>query len=157
ANNPVSNTYGIVIAGGATQNTIGSYTTAAGTNGRNLISGNLRDGVLITDFGTYQNVVQGNLIGLDITGDAALGNQNGVHIQNGSSGNRIGGIVPVGNSYADFGNYISGNSQDGVVISDLFTSRNLVEDNWIGLAFHGSNNGNLGDGVLIENSANQNT
>src|SRR5262249_45811032 len=60
---------GVVIDGGATDNTIGGTTAGA----RNLISGNIGmilgptgDQVLITDAGTSANLVAGNFIGTDV-------------------------------------------------------------------------------------------
>src|SRR5262249_54771579 len=55
---------------GATGNTVGG--TAAGA--RNVISGNRGDGIDLTGSTTAGNVVQGNFIGTDLTGAAALGN-----------------------------------------------------------------------------------
>jgi len=58
---------------------------------RNVISGNLFDGVEIADSGTQFNVVAANYIGVDVTGEAALGNtNNAVAIFNGAQSNRIG-------------------------------------------------------------------
>jgi CSLREA domain-containing protein len=50
-----------------------TITTAAD---RNIISGNTVDGIQINGAGATGNVVQGNYIGLDATGTAALGNTN---------------------------------------------------------------------------------
>ena len=42
---------------------------------RNVISANTRDGVLLINPGVAGNLIQGNFIGTDITGNVALGNQ----------------------------------------------------------------------------------
>ncbi|MEO6811340.1 MAG: hypothetical protein ABI353_19690, partial [Isosphaeraceae bacterium] len=86
---------------GAPNNTIGG----AGAGLRNLISGNLGDGVSIIGAASTGNLVQGNLIGTDITGSAPLGNANGVVIagdgaaSSGARNNTIGGLgVGAGNT-----------------------------------------------------------
>jgi hypothetical protein len=78
---------GVLIDQGAANNTIGGTTAAA----RNVISGNQTAGVQITDAGTTGNVVEGNYIGVDASGNNALGNGTfGVYVL--SSGNTIGGV-----------------------------------------------------------------
>ena len=59
---------GLDIVFGAQYNTVGGTTAAA----RNLISGNLNEGVLIGFAGTANNVVEGNFIGTDATGEKVL-------------------------------------------------------------------------------------
>ena len=66
---------GVEIDGGASGNTVG--TDGNGVNDvseRNIISGNLLAGVLITDSGTENNVVAGNYIGTAVDGMGVLGN-----------------------------------------------------------------------------------
>ena len=157
---------GVKIQLGARGNNVGALGGGA-FGGRNTISGNSDDGVLITDPDTIGNVVQGNFIGTNTGATALLPNgMNGVAIQAGASNNIIGGIVPTGTglTYAFFGNFISGNKRNGVTISDLGdpgtagTSGNQVADNYIGLDFHGVNAlPNGGDGVLISDGATKNT
>ncbi|HBI46093.1 MAG TPA: hypothetical protein DDY78_25045 [Planctomycetales bacterium] len=78
---------------------------------RNVISGNAGDGVLISGAGTMGNVVQGNYIGTNALGVAALTNgSSGVTVSNGAGGNTIGGTAP------GAGNIISGNVQGGVEV-----------------------------------------
>src|SRR5262249_22019780 len=62
---------GVAILGGATGNTIGSFTDGAG----NLISGNGQNGVLLRGFGVNGNHVFGNGIGSNLTGTTALPNK----------------------------------------------------------------------------------
>ena len=141
----VGNTYGgIVILG--SDNTVGGTTPQA----RNVLSGtttagvnyNLAAGVAIWDAGfltTAYNVVEGNYIGTDITGNVALGNAfAGVSVQSpdtGSVGNVIGGSAP------GAGNLISGNdvpgSDGGLFINnshDLTVAGNLIGTNAAGTA-----------------------
>src|SRR4029077_20043332 len=77
---------GVEITQGAFNNSIGGSSTLPNgtsqlTGAGNVISGNGADGVVISDFNTSGNSVQGNLIGLDPTGAMADGNANvGVHL-----------------------------------------------------------------------------
>jgi hypothetical protein len=107
---------------GSGQNTIGG--TATGTG--NVISGNSRYGVLlaaISDVGTFDNVVEGNLIGTNAAGSAAVPNAAVGITFGGGNGDTIGGTT------AGAGNLISGNGDFGIVATsgDL-----LIEGNKIG-------------------------
>jgi len=55
-----------------------------------------------------------------------------------------------------FSNLISGNSGCGIDIKSNAT-KNLVEQNWIGVFANGNAAGNTGDGVYIGNGCNNNT
>jgi hypothetical protein len=115
---------GVQIDSGSANNTVGGTTAAA----RNVISGNSGDGVLITDGGTTANVVEGNYVGTEITGTAAVGNTAAdVQIAGGATGNTVGGTSSAA------GNVLSGNGSDGVGIQGGGTSGNRVENNTIGL------------------------
>jgi CSLREA domain-containing protein len=135
---------GVEISSDASGNLIGDAAAGAG----NLISGNARYGVYMTHFGSGStsgnNIVQGNLIGLDATGTAALGNAEwGVLVEN-IANNTIGGAI------AGAGNVISANGFDGVQISGNTATGNQVQGNLIGTDISGSVDlGNFGDGVLI--------
>jgi CSLREA domain-containing protein len=108
----------------------------------NVISGNLGDGVVD---GGHRNQIRGNLIGVDVSGSAALGNQgNGIFIDGGARVSQIGGTA------AGEGNIISGNHADGVRIEAPTV---LVEGNYIGTDITGTVGlGNQGDGVRIATS-----
>ena len=68
--------WGVVLQEAA-DNTVGGSTAGAG----NLISGNDEGGVAIRGIQSVGDVVQGNLIGTDITGTKALGNgYSGVYV-----------------------------------------------------------------------------
>jgi hypothetical protein len=70
-------------------------------------------GIRIMDFGTSKNLVQGNFIGTDITGQAAIPNHNGIEIFNGATSNLIGNpLTP------DSENLIRFNAHDGVRIAE---------------------------------------
>ncbi len=131
--------YGILIAGPATNVHVGGTTTAS----RNVISGNGAAGVAILGGAAFRNLVAGNFIGTDVTGAAALANAlGGVRIGGGSTNNTIGGKAD------GAGNVISNNGNDGVVLSDAGTGQNLVLGNTIV--------GNKGDGVSILGGASLN-
>jgi CSLREA domain-containing protein len=124
---------GGVFAGGS-NNTIGGTTSDA----RNVISGNLANGLVIGGDGENANVVEGNYIGTDATGTAALGNGDGVHM--GGFNNVIGGIMP------GAANTIAFNEENGVAVD--FGTGNAIQRNSI------FSNGGLGidlggDGVTL--------
>ena len=152
----IANGNGVEIDSGASGNTIGGLTSTPGTGLGNLISGN-HTGVFITDAGTMDNVVAGNLIGTDITGTVAIANGNdGVEIDSGASGNTIGGLASTPGT--GLGNVISGNTVEGVEITGSGSSSNEVAGNIIGLNAAGTSAlGNVADGVVIDTSASGNT
>jgi M6 family metalloprotease-like protein len=121
-NGAVPNGNGVELFGGPKSNTIGGTVAAA----RNVISGNRYHGVAINGVGTNSNLVQGNYIGVDPAGNVAYPNQNGIGIWGGAIGNYIGGAG------AGMGNVISGNSQNGVNLSETNTRGNRVQGNRIG-------------------------
>lgn len=122
--------------GGGTGNLIGGTGTTGSPPG-NVISGNGVSGVDILGDGTgtaLSNSVQGNFIGTNAAGTAALANIQGVIIRN-ASGNTIGG------STAPFGNVISGNSGSNVVIgakTGMLANNNSVDANLIGTTASGA-------------------
>ena len=134
----------MAIVSGATNNTIGGTTAAA----RNVISGNGWDGVELIGSGTTGNVVEGNYIGIDVTG-VSLGNGgSGVAIMGGASSNSIGSNSPTDRDI------ISGNAYDGVYISDSGTNGNTVEYDFIGLDPTGElARGNGRNGVTVQAGA----
>ena len=104
----LGNAHGVLIL--ATENTIGGMMEGAG----NVISGNSGNGIVIGSLDipeiAEQNLIQGNYIGTDVTGTAALGNENaGVYIEN-ASNNTIGGTDSTA------ANTIAYNHGDGVFI-----------------------------------------
>lgn len=113
---------GVDISGGATGNTVGGNLPGQG----NVISGNFEQGVLLQDVGTGDNLVQGNLIGLNAAGSQAVSNTwAGVEITGGAAGNLIGG-------YGGARNFISGNGIYGVYV-DSESAWNIIQGNTLGL------------------------
>ena len=140
---------GIEIVGGAHSNTIGGTTAAA----RNLISGNAHIGVSIHDSGSTTNVVEGNYIGLNATGTAALPNAYaGVEIFGGATNNTIGSSSNAGGR-----NIIWGKAAQGITIADAGSNSNKVPGNIIGLNPPGTAAiGNQFEGIAIFGGASSN-
>jgi len=128
---------GITIASG-NSNVIGGTVTGAG----NVISGNGGHGVYLL-VGSTGTQVQGNYIGTDVSGRAAVGNGLcGLRLDSG--GNKVGGTV------SGARNVISGNGLDGIWLVGAAAVRNRVAGNFIGLDASGTNglgNGRAGVGV----------
>jgi hypothetical protein len=141
----LGNDIGVFLAGQATANTVGGTAPGAG----NVISGNNRHGIAFYEDGTSGNLIQGNLIGTDIHGTAALANGGaGIITLSASSPNTIGGTTP------GAGNIISGNRSDGVDILGN-SSGYVIQGNLIGTDLQGTGTvANGGDGVHIESLAN---
>ena len=104
---------GVHLDGGAQNNLIGGPSPSV----RNLISGNTFSGVLITGTGTSNNIVQGNAIGTDASGDGDIGNLlHGIDVQGGQSTvigtgtNALNARAPATTN----GNLIAFNRTDGV-------------------------------------------
>jgi uncharacterized repeat protein (TIGR01451 family) len=143
---------GVVIAGP------GTPSSGAAENNQildNTISGNGDDGIQL-ELGSSGTIIQGNRIGTNLAGTAALGNTNdGVRIF-GSSSNTIGGTT------AGAGNLISGNSGDGIAILEPTASGPAANGNTVLGNFIGTNAAgtaaiaNAGSGILI-GSADGNT
>jgi titin len=131
---------GVNVTGGASDVVIGGATAAA----RNVISGNGGDGVLIDATGTG-NTVQGNHVGTNAVGTAPIPNLgNGVSVATGG--------VLVGGSTAAAGNLISGNDQNGILLTG---DANRVEFNRIGTTADATAAlANDGDGVRIAGADN---
>lgn len=127
--------------------------TVAGA--RNVISGNGRNAPVTTGYGIhisegYQNRIEGNFIGTDVTGTRPVGNSfAGVLIINGES-TTIGGTAP------GAGNLISGNSCWGIFLQ-WNGAHTTVQGNTIGTDVTGTTAlANGADGILV-NGSDENT
>jgi hypothetical protein len=119
--------YGVFVANNST-NTIGG----TAMNDRNVISGNTNYGVFIWGSGTSNNVIQGNYIGTNAAGSAAIGNANGVVLGDGIDHTTVGGLTVAAR------NVISGNTNNGILITGTNNSTSLVEGNFIGTSASGT-------------------
>lgn len=115
---------------GVFENNIIGGTTAAE---RNVISGNDNSGFLIKHHTTTNNKIIGNYIGVDVTGETALGNgQAGIQIEYGATGNIIGGTTMAER------NIISSNSASGILLQigadsgAVVAHSNTIIGNYIG-------------------------
>ncbi len=149
---------GVEIEYSATLNLIGS--DGAGTANQLALKMNTigfnRYGVRIDGTGTADNVVAGDYIGTNNSGDDLGNTQDGVLIADGASRNWIGVNNEIGTESEAQRNYIDCNRGDGVRISAA--DQNFVAGNYIGAQSVATTHlGNNGDGVRIENGASSNT
>ncbi len=148
---PGNSGIGVVVERRSCGNIIGGNAPGCG----NLISLNGHSGIEVSGAGTDQNIVSGNLIGVDVRGNRVMGNgEAGVLIMSGAAANIIGSTDGGG------GNLISGNGRDGIRIVGAGTDGNQVAGNRIGLdsrGYGGIGNGNRGGhGVSISGGAQRN-
>lgn len=147
-----NNGFGVSVR--SSDNVIGGTTPSA----RNVISGNTGAGVEVILFcctgsqgAIGNNVVQGNYIGVNAAGDAALGNQReGVFVST-TTGDAANTNTRIGGTTSGAGNVISGNALDGIFIGSITTSNTIVQGNRIGTSANGmSAIPNGGDGIRID-------
>ena len=131
--------HGVFLWSGAQNNVIGGTATGAG----NIISGNAERGVYLRDAGTAGNLIQGNVIGTNVTGIVALGNDEGVRLSMNANSNVV------------EDNIIAGNSLDGLVLAG---PDNVIQGNYIGTDDTGTINlGNGRDGIRFGGGTENNT
>ena len=143
-NTAVTNWYvPVQLTAGACSNVIGGVTGSA----RNIISGSAFQGISLSGAGTCYNVIEGNYLGLNAAGTAAVSNLfAGVDISGGAQSNLVGGYT------AGARNVIAGNNAGGVSIAGTNTSGNVVAGTYIGLNAAGTAAvGNNGSGVQLFN------
>lgn len=132
---------GIYVASTSSGNTIGYNPTAASGVVSNVISGNAGSGIVLD--GTSVNTLVDNYIGTNAAGTAAIANGgSGILVTNGAANNLIGGTAYTDTSTGAVNNPTGteGTTTPVIVTPPL---GNLVS-------------GNGGDGILINNSANNN-
>lgn len=131
----------------APNNLIGG--TVAGA--RNIIAG-ASLGVFLNGANATGNLVQGNFIGTDAAGTAALGNTDGVVVTTGANHNTVGGTTVAAR------NVIAGSFRFGVRITGIGTTANVFQGNLIGVAANGTSPlGNASHGVIVTDLAAGNT
>lgn len=136
---------GNVMAGIAIQSD-GNQIGGAGSQFRNIISGNQQSGIYLWGTRASNNVVQCNYIGTDYTGSTPMGNgpsgfYSGLAISNAPS-NKIGGI--------GLGNVISANGDKGITLNGLAATGEIIQGNYIGTDFMGLLPlGNTNGGIYI--------
>lgn len=130
----------------ASANLIGGITPSC----RNVISGNAKEGIFLVGSGgnVRGNVIQGNYIGLDMTGINSLPNaDSGVGISDAAT-NQIGGVT------AGAGNVISGNHNYGIFLTVTSSTGNQIQGNFIGADASGTlARGNGVAGIYSQNAS----
>ncbi|MBV9957437.1 MAG: tandem-95 repeat protein, partial [Acidobacteria bacterium] len=141
-------------AGTANDNVIGGTSPSA----RNVISGNGSFGINLSNgiatATATRNLIQGNYIGTNAAGAAALGNGSGVFLN--TNGNTVGG------TFAGARNVISGNNYNSLTSSGIAAccgaNDNLIQGNYIGTDATGTFAvPNAVHGIILNNNANNNT
>ncbi|MHA2100651.1 MAG: choice-of-anchor D domain-containing protein, partial [Candidatus Kariarchaeaceae archaeon] len=127
--------FGIKLDNGANHNQVGGNKTLGnGVNGQGNTIGNCGlEGIRLTGGGTDNNIIQGNLIGTDVSGTSSMPNSHGIGISGVAKSNLIGG------SQTGEGNLISGNSFSGIWISFSGADSNIIVGNLIGTNKIGTN------------------
>ena len=133
----IANANGIALDGGASNTTIGGSVAGA----RNLISGNNNNGIDLennSNIASTGNLIQGNYIGTNATGTAALGNGG----YSGYAGIMVYGAtsnitVMVGGISAEARNLISGNLSSGIMLYQG-SDGSVVQGNYIGTDISGN-------------------
>jgi len=118
---------GIYFIGDCRNNYIGDGTPT----GRNIISGNGQNGILLSSVSLYENWICGNYIGTDYLGTSAIPNSlNGVFLYKTKK-------VLIGNVSPESRNIISGNSNNGIRLQsntgESNDTNNSVLNNFIGI------------------------
>lgn len=133
---------GILINQGASDNTIGGSTIAD----RNNISGNSAGSggeIVISDLGTDHNIIMGNYIGVNSSGNGGVISHQGIVIDN-ALGTQIGGPG------SDEGNFIATMTVHGIALSS--TDSTKIFNNHIGVLPDATASGNGTAGVSISMS-----
>ncbi|KAF0235755.1 MAG: Na-Ca exchanger/integrin-beta4, partial [bacterium] len=142
------NQTGIRLLDGSASNTIGGNLATG-----NVISGNIMDGIVISGNGSDNNLIAGNVIGVDAsTGRNQLPNLNdGIRIAASAKSNNI------GSGTSDTANIISGNLGNGITLTGTTTNNNKISSNFIGVLSNNAARSNGQSGVFITDNADTNT
>jgi Ca2+-binding RTX toxin-like protein len=141
----------------AFRNTIGGRTATTGALPGNIISGNSSQGIQFNNVNAAENVVIGNLVGLNQAGDTARPNSFGVIFFNGANHNRIGTDAD-GTLDSQERNVISGNLSGGDGVNMNNGDYNVVAGNYIGTDITGTTAiANADSGVAMYNGSDFNT
>ncbi len=113
---------------------------------RGLVINRFVNGIIVLSNGN--NIIEGNFLGTDVTGNADLGNKlEGIRILF-ASNNRVGGTTAAAR------NLISGNDVEGINIGFVGANGNVIEGNFIGTNVNGTTAlGNGGVGVDVFDGA----
>ena len=126
ASDSLPNYIGIEISGESYANIIGGTEP----DDRNIISGNSHIGLRLLS--SNSNIIKGNFVGLDRTGNIAVKNYDGISLEGVTQNNIIGGYTPAER------NIVSGNDAYGIPLIGLDTRHNLIIGNYIGTNAQGT-------------------
>ena len=136
---------GLMVHNGAQNNRIGTNGDGVGDAlERNLIDNSGYQGIYLANVGTTGNVFAGNYIGVGANGSAMGNGNNGIWVDSGPSGNRIGtngtDADPSGEA-----NLIANNAYSGIILTDPASGTNHTNDNEIrGNSIHNNGAGYMG-------------
>ena len=147
----------VILLDGPNTSAGGLQITASGATVRGLAIGSFGYGVYIN--GGDDNVIAGNWIGPDLTGNSSSSTHNlhdGVMLLNGASGNTIGGTAAGDrNVISGNGSVAAGGPGRGVVITGAGSTGNVVAGNLIGTRPSGTAAlGNSNFGVVVTTAGN---
>ncbi len=145
ATDTLGNTHGIYLLSGPHNNLIGGNSFSL----RNIVSGNNHVGIRAVN--SNNNIIQGNFVGLNRTGNASLRNYDGISIEGTSKYNLIGGYTPSER------NYVSGNVAYGIPVFGAGCNFNIIAGNYVGTDTTGSFAIQNTYGVLFDDGASYNT
>ena len=169
---------GVLISSASSRDLIGLKPAGTGGDEGNVISGNTEAGLAL--YGSSHDTIISNRIGTNPAGNTAMANGgDGILVTDSSDANDIGGTdftdpvtgkannptgatgkTPVSKKTTPtfvvppLGNLLSGNGQDGILISN-HSMGNILNGNFVGTTANGNSAlGNAGDGVAIDQSDN---
>ena len=124
----------------------------------NVISGNGGEGIGIYGFRSTGNIIQGNYVGTNASGTAAVGNNNsGIYARRAGQNSIIGNVVSGNNGFAGIAvcgtpTFCGGGNDTGLSSE---ASGNIIKGNVVGLNWTGSGAlGNAGYGVSLDGAPN---
>ncbi len=120
ATDTLGNTHGIYILSGPHDNVVGGNSYVL----RNIVSGNNHVGIRVVN--SNNNIIQGNFVGLNRTGNSSLRNYDGISIEGTSKYNLIGGYSPAER------NYVAGNVAYGIPVFGAGCNYNIIAGNYVG-------------------------
>ena len=145
ATDTLGNTHGVYILSGPHNNYIGGNSYSL----RNIVSGNNHVGIRVVN--SNNNFIQGNFVGLNRNGNAALRNYDGISIEGTSKYNMIGGYTSAER------NYVSGNIAYGIPVFGIGCNFNIIAGNYVGTDTSGTFAIQNTYGVLFDDGASYNT
>lgn len=143
---------GLLIGGNAHDNVVGGFTRSVIP--QNTFSGNLNYGIEIAGQ-AHDNRVFNSYVGLDVLGNAPIGNRRGgIFVGGSATHNTIGGPASAQQPQR---NLVGGNPANGITLGGT-SSFSTVVNNWIGLSRSGKTEiPNLGKPIAVTKGSTHNT